>query len=169
MDDVLKIFLSFFFFSWVFFRACWLFCGCSFFRLVSPSDCCVVKMSRMGHVNTYDEVIEAFRVFDKDGLYSFPQPKHIPPFPSLFIQKENKRKETEPLFSLSLSLETKQQPSHQTRKTGQGYIMADEFRQILNDLGDYMDPNEVCIVNKKKHTPLFFFSSHNKTNLQSTD
>eukprot|EP01115_Flamella_aegyptia_P012461 TRINITY_DN621_c0_g1_i1.p1 TRINITY_DN621_c0_g1~~TRINITY_DN621_c0_g1_i1.p1 ORF type:complete len:78 (+),score=26.67 TRINITY_DN621_c0_g1_i1:210-443(+) len=49
-------------------------------------------MSRMGHVNTRDEVIEAFKVFDKEQ---------------------------------------------------QGYVMADELRQILNDLGDYMEPNEI--------------------------
>eukprot|EP00012_Vannella_robusta_P004575 CAMPEP_0206204116 /NCGR_PEP_ID=MMETSP0166-20121206/13303_1 /ASSEMBLY_ACC=CAM_ASM_000260 /TAXON_ID=95228 /ORGANISM="Vannella robusta, Strain DIVA3 518/3/11/1/6" /LENGTH=77 /DNA_ID=CAMNT_0053623623 /DNA_START=18 /DNA_END=251 /DNA_ORIENTATION=+ len=49
-------------------------------------------MSRMNHVNTKEEVVEAFRVFDKDG---------------------------------------------------QGYITANEFRTILNDLGEFMDANEI--------------------------
>jgi len=49
-------------------------------------------MSRMGHVNTREEVIEAFRVFDKQG---------------------------------------------------RGVVSAQEMREALKDLGDYMDGNEI--------------------------
>jgi len=49
-------------------------------------------MSVMGHVNTKSEVVEAFRVFDKDGS---------------------------------------------------GFIKTDELRQILSELGDFMDANEI--------------------------
>jgi calmodulin len=46
----------------------------------------------MNHINTREEVLEAFRVFDKDG---------------------------------------------------RGYVTTDELRQVLNELGEYMDPNEI--------------------------
>jgi len=49
-------------------------------------------MSRMGHVNTREEVVEAFKVFDRQG---------------------------------------------------RGTITAQELREALTDLGDFMDPNEV--------------------------
>jgi len=49
-------------------------------------------MSRMGHVNTREEVVEAFRVFDKQGS---------------------------------------------------GTVTANELREALGELGDFMDPNEI--------------------------
>ena len=37
-----------------------------------------ITMSRMNHVNTKDEVVEAFRVFDKDGMCTLGGPNALP-------------------------------------------------------------------------------------------
>jgi hypothetical protein len=35
------------------------------------------------------------------------------------------------------------------RQLGRGYVTTDELRQVLNELGEYMDPNEVRLYYKK--------------------
>jgi hypothetical protein len=69
----------------------------------------------MNHVNTKEEVIEAFRIFDKQST--------LRPHP---IDAANRKFDT-----LSFHL------------LGTGYISSHEFRELLTELGEPMTPAEV--------------------------